>query len=85
MNQSNGTLDELLGQLRKMIAPFFAVSDGIALLDLVQSFATVSKSMTFDAARPVRPEYHKSLAIKGGRHVSRSLARSHSSDPLFPR
>ncbi|KAL6046684.1 MutS protein msh4 [Balamuthia mandrillaris] len=72
-------IEDLLNKIRKHIGCLFKVSESIALLDMLASFATyVSVSQTC-----VRPEFTDSgpLAIKQGRHP---IAEKIYSDPFIP-
>ncbi|KAI5480588.1 DNA mismatch repair protein MSH4 [Pseudohyphozyma bogoriensis] len=56
-------LDELLAEIKSQIASLYRASEGLAMLDMLASFADVSTKNNY-----VRPEFTDTLAIKSGRH-----------------
>ncbi|KAI9697614.1 MAG: MutS protein msh4 [Candelina mexicana] len=57
---------DLIAEIRGEISPLFKVSEGIAMLDLVTSFAQLVTTQNY-----VRPEFTDTIAIKHGRHPVR--------------
>ena len=63
---SDRSINNLLEQLRAEIEPLFKISDAIALLDVIASFAHLVTTQDY-----CRPELTRTLAIKSGRHPIR--------------
>jgi DNA mismatch repair protein MSH4 len=60
---SDKTIEELLDNIREEIPALYRVCEGIAMLDMLASFAKLVTTHEY-----VRPEITDSLAIKAGRH-----------------
>ena len=67
LQMSDRTIQELIDKIREDTAPLFKISEGIALLDMIASFAQVVTT-TQDYCRP---ELTDTLAIRSGRHPIR--------------
>lgn len=63
---SDKTVQQLIEDVGKEISALFRVSEGIAMLDMVTSFANVCTTQDY-----VRPEFTDTLALKGARHPIR--------------
>lgn len=64
---SDSSIQELIAAARTMIHPLFKISEGLALLDLLTSFAHLVTTLSY-----VRPDVStETLAIKSGRHPLR--------------
>lgn len=72
INMSDQTIQDLLREVCTMAAELFRVSEAIAMLDMLASFAQLATSYDY-----IRPELTARLAIKAGRHPIRE--RIHSS------
>lgn len=66
IQMSDGSIQELIDNIRQDIAPLFKICDAIALLDMLAAFAYVGIAQNY-----VRPEMTETLAIKNGRHAIR--------------
>ena len=60
---SDSAVQDLIHNVRAEIAPLFKISDAIAMLDIIASFAHLSTAQDY-----CRPELTDVLAIKSGRH-----------------
>ena len=60
---SDSTVQELIHNVRAEIAPLFKISDAIALLDVMASFAHVNTNQDY-----CRPEIARAMAVRQGRH-----------------
>lgn len=63
---SDRSIQDLISDIRSRIAILFKISEGVALLDMLASFAQLMIVQEY-----VRPELTETLAIKGGRHPIR--------------
>ena len=63
LSLSDRSIQELIDNVREDIAPLFKISEGIALLDMIASFAQLVTTQDY-----CRPEISSTLAIKAGRH-----------------
>ena len=63
INMSDRTIQELISDVRCVIHPLFKISEGIAMLDMLSSFAQLVTTQDY-----VKPELTDTLAIKAGRH-----------------
>ena len=64
---SDSSVQELIAAVRTNIHPLFKISEGLALLDLLASFAHLATTLSY-----VRPDVSaEALAIKSGRHPIR--------------
>ncbi|KAJ5386277.1 hypothetical protein N7509_008818 [Penicillium cosmopolitanum] len=72
ISMSDQTIQDLLREVCTMVAELFRVSEAIAMLDMLASFAQLATSYDY-----IRPELTARLAIKAGRHPIRE--RIHSS------
>ncbi|KAF9629883.1 hypothetical protein BFW01_g64 [Lasiodiplodia theobromae] len=63
---SNRSVQGLIAELRRCVATLYRVCEGIAMLDMVSSFAHLVASQEY-----IRPTLAKTLAIKAGRHPIR--------------
>jgi len=66
LQMSNSSVQLLIDNVRAEIAPLFKISDAIALLDVIASFAQLVTTQDY-----CRPALTQTLAIKGGRHPIR--------------
>lgn len=66
LQMSNSSVQQLIDNVRAEIAPLFKISDAIALLDVIASFAQLVTTQDY-----CRPALTQTLAIKGGRHPIR--------------
>ncbi len=66
LNMSDKTVQELVENARQHMSVLFKICEGIAMLDMLSSFAQVVTSQDY-----VRPLISETLAIKGGRHPIR--------------
>lgn len=71
LQMSDRSIQELLDKIREEIAPLFKISEAIALLDMVASFAQLVTTNDY-----CRPEMTGTLAIKSGRHPIREIIRT---------
>lgn len=69
LQMSNGSIQQLIDNIRSEIAPLLKISDAIALLDVTASFAQVVTTQDY-----CRPKLASTLAIKAGRHPIREKA-----------
>ncbi|KAL9107101.1 MAG: hypothetical protein Q9227_007967 [Pyrenula ochraceoflavens] len=63
INMSDRTIQELIKEARAVIIPLFKISEGIAMLDMLASFAQLVTTSDY-----VKPELTDALAVKDGRH-----------------
>ncbi|KIW98842.1 uncharacterized protein Z519_00505 [Cladophialophora bantiana CBS 173.52] len=78
---SDATVQELIDQVRRTIHPLFKISESIAMLDMLASFAQL---VTTSINEYVQPEIHlDSLMIKSGRHPIREKVQ-HQLDRFVP-
>ena len=66
LQMSDYVVQELIEKIREDVAPLFRISEGIAMLDMLTSFAHLATIQDY-----VRPELTTTLAIKNGRHPIR--------------
>lgn len=66
LQMSDRSIQLLIDDVRVDIAPLFKISEGIALLDMIASFAQLVTTQDY-----CRPELTQTLAIKSGRHAIR--------------
>ena len=66
LNLSDYKIQELIAEIRDRIEPLFRISAGIALVDMIASFAQLVTTQDY-----CRPELADTLAIKNGRHPIR--------------
>ncbi|KAI4211373.1 MAG: hypothetical protein LQ351_005799 [Letrouitia transgressa] len=66
LSMSDRSIQELIDKIREDIAPCFRISEAIALLDMIASFAQLVTTQDY-----CRPELTDALAIKNGRHPIR--------------
>ncbi|KAL1956145.1 hypothetical protein VTO42DRAFT_7580 [Malbranchea cinnamomea] len=71
VNMSDRSVQELIDDVRSEISPLFRISEGIAMLDMLTSFAHLVTMHDY-----VRPELTDTLAIKAGRHPIREKIHS---------
>lgn len=69
LQMSNGSIQQLIDNIRLEIAPLLKISDAIALLDVTASFAQVVTTQDY-----CRPKLAPTLAIKAARHPIREKA-----------
>jgi len=63
---SDGSTQDLINDVRTEVQPLFKISESIAMLDMIASFAQIVTTQDY-----VRPELTDTLAIKAGRHAVR--------------
>ena len=63
LQMSDQSIQELIEEIRGVIAPLFKISEGIALLDMIAAFGQLVTTQDY-----VRPELTDALAIENGRH-----------------
>jgi DNA mismatch repair protein MSH4 len=63
---SDGSTQDLINDVRTEVQPLFKISESIAMLDMIASFAQLVTTQDY-----VRPELTDTLAIKAGRHAVR--------------
>lgn len=63
LQMSDAVVQNLIDNIREDVAPLFRISEGIALLDMIASFAHLATTQEYR-----RPELTSTLAIKNGRH-----------------
>lgn len=68
---SDGTVLDLINDVRDEIEPLFKACDAIAMLDMLGSFAQLATTQDY-----CRPEITKALAVKSGRHPIREKIHS---------
>ncbi|EFP77163.2 uncharacterized protein PGTG_03119 [Puccinia graminis f. sp. tritici CRL 75-36-700-3] len=68
-------LDGIFEEFKKRVSTFFRLSEAIALLDMLASFAHVASTREY-----VRPEFTDTLAISDGRHPIKELFDSESDE-----
>lgn len=66
LQMSTSSVQEMIDSIRTEIAPLFKISDAIALLDVIASFAQLVTTQDY-----CRPELTQTLAIRLGRHPIR--------------
>ena len=66
LQMSDRGIQQLIDQIRQNMAPLFKISDAIALLDMIASFAQLVTTQDY-----CKPELTQALAIKNGRHPIR--------------
>ena len=66
VKMSDRVIQELIDNIRQDVAPLFRASEGIAILDMIASFAQLVTTQDY-----CRPELTPTLAIKNGRHPIR--------------
>lgn len=66
VNMSDRSVQELIHVVRSEIHPLFKISEGIAMIDMITSFAQLVTTGDY-----IRPELTDTLAIKAGRHPIR--------------
>ena len=71
IQMSDQSIQRLIDAIREDMFPLFKISEAIALLDMVASFAQVVTTQNY-----VRPEITSTLAIKSGRHPIREKIHS---------
>jgi DNA mismatch repair protein MSH4 len=60
---SDQSIQDLINDVRTVVHPLFKISESIAMLDMIASFAQLVTTQEY-----VRPELTETLAIKAGRH-----------------
>lgn len=63
---SDRSIQDLINDVRTEVQPLFKISEGIAMLDMIASFAQLVTTQVY-----VRPELTETIAIKAGRHPIR--------------
>ena len=63
LQMSDRVIQELIDKIREDMSPLFQVSEGVAMLDMISSFAQLVTTRDY-----CRPELQPTLAIKSGRH-----------------
>ena len=63
LQQSDQKIQQLVSDVREIISPLFKISEAIALLDMIGSFAQLVTTQEYK-----RPELTDTLAIKSGKH-----------------
>ncbi|MCJ1286595.1 MutS protein msh4 [Xylographa opegraphella] len=71
LQMSDRVVQELIDTIREDVAPLFRISEGIAMLDMLASFAHLATTQDY-----IRPELTATLAIKNGRHPIREKIHS---------
>ncbi|OQD83666.1 hypothetical protein PENANT_c015G03330 [Penicillium antarcticum] len=71
INMSDRTIQDLLRDVCDQVSGLFRVSEAIAMLDMLASFAQLATSHEY-----IRPELTDTLAIKSGRHPIREQIHS---------
>ena len=66
INMSDRSIQGLIDDIRTQIHPLFKISESVAMLDMIASFAQLVTIQDY-----VRPELTDTLAIKAGRHPIR--------------
>jgi DNA mismatch repair protein MSH4 len=66
VQMSDGVVQALLDNIRKDVAPLFKISEAIAVLDMICSFAQLATTQDYCC-----PELTNTLAVKSGRHPLR--------------
>ena len=66
VNMSDRSIQDLINDVRLEIHPLFKISESVAMLDMISSFAQLVTTLDY-----VRPELTDTLAIKAGRHPIR--------------
>lgn len=72
---SEEVLEGIFEEFKKRVSTFFRLSEAIALLDMLTSFAHVASTREY-----VRPEFSNTLAISDGRHPIKELFDSESEE-----
>ncbi|KAK5107362.1 hypothetical protein LTR62_001342 [Meristemomyces frigidus] len=65
------TIEQVVGDIREHISALFRICEGLALLDMLASFAQVVTSQDY-----VRPAISETLAVRAGRHPIREKVHS---------
>ncbi|OLL23713.1 MutS 4 [Neolecta irregularis DAH-3] len=68
---SDNTIEQLTSDIRKEIGALYKTCEGLAMLDMIMSFAHNCTIRNY-----VRPEFTDTLAIKGGRHPIRETSHT---------
>ncbi|KAJ3266885.1 MutS protein msh4 [Chytriomyces hyalinus] len=76
---SDKIIAELVVDVSRFAGLLYNISESIALLDMLASFAHVADTSDF-----VRPEFTETLAVKAGRHPIRDHFASNSGDKFVP-
>lgn len=66
LQMSDGSIQDLIDNVREEIEPLFKACDAIAMLDMIASFAHLATTQDY-----CRPEMTLTLAVKNGRHAIR--------------
>lgn len=66
LQMSDGSVQDLIDNVREEIEPLFKACDAIAMLDMIASFAHLATTQDY-----CRPEMTLTLAVKDGRHAIR--------------
>lgn len=70
---SDKTVQQLVSDVAQEVSGLFKVSEGIAMLDMISSFAQLCTLQDY-----VRPEFTDTLGIKAGRHpIREKIHREH--------
>ena len=77
IQMSDRVIQDLLEAIREDIAPLFKISEAIAMLDMLASFAHLTTMQDY-----CKPEITDTIAIKDGRHPIHE--RIHASDKFIP-
>lgn len=75
---SDTVIQELLEEVREHVPELFRVCEGIALLDMMASFAQSATTRDY-----VRPEITGTLALKNARHPICERASIHAKEPAI--
>ncbi|PLW11173.1 hypothetical protein PCANC_10804 [Puccinia coronata f. sp. avenae] len=76
---SEEVLDGIFEEFKKRVSTFFRLSEAIAFLDMLASFAHVATTREY-----VRPEFSDTLAISDGRHPIKELSDPESGEEFVP-
>ncbi|KAJ3245620.1 MutS protein msh4 [Chytriomyces hyalinus] len=76
---SDKIIAELVVDVSRFAGLLYNISESVALLDMLASFAHVADTSDF-----VRPEFTETLAVKAGRHPIRDNFASNSGDKFVP-
>ncbi|MCJ1395492.1 MutS protein msh4 [Xylographa bjoerkii] len=71
LQMSDRVVQQLIEKIREDVAPLFRISEAIAMLDMLASFAHLATTHDY-----IRPELTTTLAIKNGRHPIREKIHS---------
>jgi DNA mismatch repair protein MSH4 len=66
INMSDRSIQDLIDDVRSEIHPLFKISESVAMLDMIATFAQLVTTQDY-----VKPEVTETLAIKAGRHPIR--------------